>query len=64
MGGENNICFGGDFDGCFMTPCIDGIDKIPELYEFLRYRGIKNDLLEKIFYTNAQKFVNKYLQQA
>lgn len=64
MGGENNICFGGDFDGCFMPPCIDGIDKIPELYAFLRYRGIKNDLLEKIFYTNAQKFVNKYLQQA
>ena len=63
MGGENNIAFGGDFDGCFMPPCIDGIDKIPELYAFLRYKGIKQEQTDKIFFGNAQKFVNKYFQQ-
>ncbi|MDD6021655.1 MAG: dipeptidase [Acutalibacteraceae bacterium] len=64
MGGENNICFGGDFDGCFIPPCLDGIEKVPELFAYLRHRGLKNGLLDKIFYDNAQNFADKYLQRA
>ncbi len=61
-GGENNVCIGSDFDGCFIPQCIDSIEKVVDLYDFLRYRGIKTERLDKIFFDNAQNFANKYLQ--
>lgn len=53
LGGEDNIAFGSDFDGAKMSPRLDGIDKVAELYEYLLSFGFSEELLEKIFYKNA-----------
>lgn len=56
MGFENNIAFGSDFDGANMSSNLDKISKIPNLYAFLVRKGLKKQLLDKIFYNNAEKF--------
>lgn len=60
MGYENNIAIGSDFDGGKMDKRLDGIDKIPCLFEFLMKKGLKKELLDKIFYLNAHNYVAKF----
>ena len=55
LGGENNIAFGSDFDGAEMSPQLDGIDKIGELYDFLLSSGLSKRVVEGAFYKNAEK---------
>ena len=57
MGYENNIAIGSDFDGAKMPVEIQNISKIPELYSKLKEKGLKEDLLSKIFYKNANLFM-------
>lgn len=59
MGLENNISIGSDFDGALMDKRLDGIDKIPALYDYLEAKGLSKGLLDKIFYYNALKFFDK-----
>ena len=59
MGLENNISIGSDFDGALMDKRLDGIDKIPALYDYLESKGLSKGLLDKIFYYNALKFFDK-----
>lgn len=54
---ENHIAIGSDFDGAKMDKSLDSIDKIPDLYRFLKGRGLNDRLLFKIFYNNAQNYV-------
>ena len=54
LGGENCIAFGGDFDGAEMSPDLDGIDKVADLYEYLLGCRFDSELLGKIFYSNAE----------
>lgn len=54
---ENHIAIGSDFDGAKMDKTLDSVDKIPLLYDFLKRRGLSDELLDKIFYLNAQKYV-------
>lgn len=56
MGFEDNISIGSDFDGAQMSPKLDKISKIPQLYAFLSQKGLQKRLLDKIFYNNAEKF--------
>ena len=56
-GYENNIAIGSDFDGAEMREGLDNISKIPLLYRFLEQRGIKKDILDKIFYKNAYNYI-------
>ncbi len=58
-GFENNIAIGSDFDGAEMDKKLDNISKIPHLYNFLKCRGLKKELLYKIFYKNADNFIAK-----
>ena len=58
-GFENIIAIGSDFDGGTMDKSLDSISKIPELYRYLHNRGLEIDLLERIFYKNAEKFIAK-----
>lgn len=58
-GYENNIAIGSDFDGAEMDKKLDRIDKLPDFYEFLRRKGLKEELLSKIFYKNAENFIAK-----
>lgn len=59
MGFEKNIAIGSDFDGGIMDKSLDGIDKIPDLYCFLREKNIPNSILEGIFYKNAENYIAK-----
>lgn len=55
MGGENSVCFGSDFDGGTPEDCLDSLHKVKNLYAYLKGRGLGEPLLEKIFFTNAEK---------
>lgn len=55
LGGENCIAFGSDFDGAEISPELDGIDKVGELYRYLLYSGFDSELLDNIFYKNVQR---------
>ena len=58
LGGENHIAFGSDFDGCFIPSELDSIEKTENLYNYLYGKGVSKALLEKIFYVNAETFLN------
>ncbi len=58
MGLENNIAIGTDFDGADMDEEMKDISKIPLLYEKLHQKGLKKDLLYKIFFKNANDFLS------
>lgn len=57
MGLEDNIAIGSDFDGGEMENCLDGAEKIPELYCRLSGLGVSDRILDKIFYKNADKYM-------
>ena len=56
MGGEKNICFGSDFDGARLNPMINSIEKVRDLYTYLKGTDIPETTLENIFYNNAKEF--------
>lgn len=62
LGGENVLAIGSDFDGCEINPELAGVDKIPDLQMFLKEKGFGNDLIEKIFFENAENFFKTILQ--
>ena len=55
LGGENAVCFGSDFDGGVPESCLDSLHKVKNLYAYLKGRGLSEALLEKIFFSNAEK---------
>ena len=55
LGGEDCICFGSDFDGGTPEDCLDSLHKVKNLYAYLKGRGLDSRLLEKIFFSNAEK---------
>ena len=57
LGGENILCLGGDLDGASLPSDVNGIDSYSYIYEHLEKRYGKN-ISDKIFYKNAEKFVN------
>ena len=60
-GCENVIAFGGDFDGCDLTEGISGIESIEEIYNSLLRSGYNEELLNNLFYNNANLFFKKML---
>ena len=56
MGLEDNISIGSDFDGAEMDNTLDNTEKTTSLYDFLKAKGIKTGILNKIFYQNALNF--------
>ena len=52
---ENHIAIGSDFDGAKMQRCLSGVDNVPRLFEYLYRKGLQKELLNKIFYNNAEK---------
>ncbi len=59
LGLENNIALGSDFDGGKMSKKLDCQWKLHDLYDFLSNMGIKEEILNKIFYQNAMAFYKK-----
>ena len=56
-GFENNIAMGSDFDGADMDKKLNNISKVPNFYRFLEEKNLGKELLDKIFYNNAEKFL-------
>ncbi len=60
IGGENTVCLGCDFDGIDETPIeISDISMIYTLKNELIRLGYNEQLIDKIFYSNANNFVEK-----
>ena len=60
LGMENNIALGSDFDGADMSYELCDITKIPFLYAQLREKGIDEKILDKIFYKNAENYLETF----
>jgi len=58
-GFENKIAIGSDFDGAKMDNSLCKIEQIPCLFDYLQEKGLKKELLYKIFYKNAYNFIAK-----
>lgn len=59
LGCDDIIAFGSDFDGCTVPDDFNGIHTIPPIYSQLMEKGIKENVLNKLFYDNAGKFFRK-----
>lgn len=59
---EKIIAFGTDFDGCEISEGINGIETIEEIYNILLKYGYKEDLLNNLFFNNANLFFKKMIQ--
>ena len=57
QGAEKNLAFGCDFDGCTVHPSLNGIEKIPLLFDYLLQHGISESVLEDIFFQNGYRFL-------
>ena len=60
LGMENNIAIGSDFDGADMANGLCDISKIPLLYDKLLQKGINKPILDKIFYKNAENYLETF----
>lgn len=60
LGMENNIAIGSDFDGADMSGSLCDISKIPFLYDKLLKKGINKPILDKIFYKNAENYLETF----
>ena len=58
---EKVITIGSDFDGADMAPELFSILDVPKLYEYLLLKIGDKDILDGIFYKNAEVFVDKLL---
>jgi membrane dipeptidase len=61
-GCESVIAFGGDFDGCDLTEGISGIESIEEVYNSLLESGYNEELVDNLFYNNANLFFKNVIQ--
>lgn len=60
LGMENNIAIGSDFDGADMGDELCDISGIPLLYAKLHEKGIDKLILDKIFYKNAENYLETF----
>lgn len=62
LGGADVLCMGGDLDGCdgLFPAGVEGVQSMPALRAFFA-RELGEDLAEKIFYANAERFIDENL---
>ena len=59
-GGEQNVCLGGDLDGCSLLPeGIKGIQDLDRLWERLLQRNYSEALLRALFFENLMRVVSE-----
>ncbi len=56
---EKNIAFGSDFDGAEMASILSSTNHITNLFGFLLEKGLKMDVINRIFCENAIDFFSK-----
>ena len=62
LGCENNIALGSDYDGCSIHSDFFGVEKLFGVYNTLFEKGYHKELLDKLFYKNAQRFFKENLE--
>lgn len=60
LGGENLVCFGSDFDGAIMDGKLSALQDVKKLRSYIARNGFDNELLDKLFFCNAQNFFNQF----
>ena len=61
-GCENIIALGSDFDGCAITDGINGLESMNEVYDALLKDGYSRNLIDDLFYNNAERFFRNMIQ--
>ena len=61
-GCENIIALGSDFDGCAITDEIIGLESMNEVYDALLKDGYSRNLIDDLFYNNAERFFRNMIQ--
>jgi membrane dipeptidase len=56
LGGENTLAIGTDFDGAQMAKLWNGVETMKKLYNNLLKREFGKEIVDKIFYENANNF--------
>ena len=62
MGAEDALCLGCDMDGCDLPPDLPDLATLPRLAEEMLRHNYPEDLVNKIFFQNADRFAEKYFQ--
>lgn len=62
QGYEGIVALGSDFDGCRIHDDLAGVEKLGGVYRTLIERGYPKELIENIFWKNAQDFFNKIIK--
>ena len=62
LGGESHLSLGSDFDGCNLAGRIDNQLDVFRIYDYLLSRGLKESLLDDIFYNNAFNFIKNIIK--
>lgn len=61
IGGEDVICFGCDFDGAKTPLEYQHPEDLYSLFQTMLRRGYSEDIVEKIFWKNADHFIMKHI---
>ncbi len=61
IGGENNVSFGCDFDGCDLPEGFETISDMYKLFDRLAGLGYSDELIKKLSYDNAREFIKRNL---
>ncbi len=57
LGAQSVLAFGCDYDGCTVHPTLNGINRIPNLFDYLLQHGIREETLKNIFFENGYGFL-------
>ncbi len=61
LGGEDTLSIGSDFDGADIPDQITGVESIEALYEYFLIKNYSETLVDKIFFSNAYRFMRKFM---
>jgi membrane dipeptidase len=61
LGGENTVCFGCDFDGATFPADLRDLSDIAKIADALLQKNYSEELVQKIFWKNAERFMMKHL---
>ncbi len=62
IGGEDTVCFGCDFDGAETPAGFEDISALPRIAEEMSRLNYSDELIDKIFFKNAESFIFKNIK--